>query len=137
MISSYITYNPSKTKHVVAEFLDNCEGHTFEKLKYQRHHGLDANYADNYEEGVIEGKLLLEIEFKLDSFKTISQRSSPGFLDFLGDIGGFYAALDILIFTFGQYFSKKFFQASVAGTFFLQMKTDEDDPILKSNKVIN
>jgi hypothetical protein len=29
------------------------------------------------------------ISFKLDSFKTVSQRSAVEILDFLGDIGGF------------------------------------------------
>mmetsp|Transcript_11453 Transcript_11453/g.17248 ORF Transcript_11453/g.17248 Transcript_11453/m.17248 type:complete len:111 (+) Transcript_11453:658-990(+) len=62
----------------------------------------------------------MEVQLELDPFKTESTRSSTQFLDFLGDIGGFYQALDLTIFMVAQYFSAKFFLASIAGTIYHQ-----------------
>ena len=47
----------------------------------------------------------------------------------MGDVGGFYASLDILVYIFGQFFSAKFFMASIANTFFVLLNSshEEDD----------
>lgn len=59
------------------------------------------NYEDDYEAGVIDSKILLEIQLELDPFKTISMRESTGILDYMGDTGGFYASLDICFYMVG------------------------------------
>ena len=56
---------------------------------------------------------------QLDAFKTESLRTSTQILDFLGDIGGFYQALDLIIFLIAEYFSARFFLASIAKSLYL------------------
>ena len=48
------------------------------------------------------------------------ERTSPGVLDLLGDIGGVMEALTILTVYFGEFFSKRFFSAAVASQLYLQ-----------------
>ena len=64
---------------------------------------------NDYEINVIQEKIILEIELALDSFKTTVTRSSSSILDLLGDLGGFYGSIGIVVFLFGEYFSDKFF----------------------------
>ena len=47
-------------------------------------------------------------------------------LDFLGDLGGFYQAIDLLVFLFGQFFSAKLFIASISSTFYYR-KLSQDE----------
>lgn len=47
-------------------------------------------YLSDYEEDVIEDKILLEVILALDSFKVTSSRTTTGILDLLGDLGGFF-----------------------------------------------
>ena len=54
-----------------------------------------------YEEGLFQDIILLEVVLSLDPFKTVSERVSTSILDYLGDLGGFYQALDILVFMIG------------------------------------
>ena len=61
----------------------------------------------------------MEVILKLDPFKTVSTREANQILDVLGDVGGFYQAIDILLFTFGEFFSAKFFIASIATSLYL------------------
>lgn len=74
----------------------------------------EAFYSDNYELGVISDRILYQLTIAQDQFKTISERHSTQILDLFGDLGGFYQAIDILIFVFGEYFAAKFFIQSVA-----------------------
>jgi hypothetical protein len=62
--------------------------------------------------------MLLEVILRLDPFKTISERVSTSVLDYLGDLGGFYQAVDLLVFMIGQFFSSKLFIASIASQFY-------------------
>jgi hypothetical protein len=55
-------------------------------------------------------------------------RSSTQILDFLGDIGGFKEALMLILATFGEYFSAKFFIAKVGEDLYLEKKRKEDMP---------
>jgi hypothetical protein len=71
-------------------------------------------------------KILLEITLELDPFKTTSERVSINILDFLGDLGGFYQAIDLLVFLFGQFFSAKLFIASISSTFYYR-KLSQDE----------
>ena len=65
----------------------------------------------------------MEIELKLNPFVKTSQRESTQILDLLGDIGGFYATVDLFLFMIGGYFSNRFYMAAVAKDFYLK-KTD-------------
>jgi hypothetical protein len=80
--------------------------------------------------------ILLEVVLALDPFKTVSERVSTSILDYLGDLGGFYQALDILVFMIGSFFSSKMFLASLAENFYKRKLTDEeiDDNRKKSKK---
>ena len=54
----------------------------------------------------------------MDSFKTVSVRSSVEILDFLGDIGGFQGAIEMIFGFFGTWFSAKFIIAAIAKDLF-------------------
>ena len=62
----------------------------------------------------------MEIELKLSPFVKKSQRESTQILDLLGDIGGFYATVDIFLFLVGGYFSNRFYMAAIAKDFYLK-----------------
>ena len=53
----------------------------------------------------------------------MSLRSSTKILDYLGDLGGFYATIDLFLFMFGQYFSAKFFFQSIVNQLYIRRKT--------------
>ena len=59
-------------------------------------------------------QLIASIQFKLDHFKQVSERSSVQILDFLGDIGGFQGAIEMIFAIGGAYFSSKFIQLRIA-----------------------
>jgi len=89
------------------------------KLKYVSSKTSTLEYLDDYEKDVISNKILLEIQLEMDSFKTESLRTSTQILDFLGDLGGFYQAVDLLIFMIAEYFSARFFLASIAANLYV------------------
>ena len=91
-----------------------CNNEGYQKIKYVSSKASEKNYLDDYESGVIENKILLEVQLELDAFKTESLRTSTQILDFLGDVGGFYQALDLIIFLAAEYFSARYFLASIA-----------------------
>ena len=66
----------------------------------------------------------MEIELKLSPFIKMSQRESTQILDLLGDIGGFYATVDLFFFLIGGYFSNRFYMAAIAKDFYLK-KTEK------------
>ena len=92
----------------------SCNNASFEKLKQIGGEITKKAYSDEYDPYVVEDKILFEIKMELDGFKTTNVRTSTQILDFLGDIGGFYQALDLIVFMLGQYFSSKFFVLSIA-----------------------
>ena len=55
---------------------------------------------------------------RLDPQKTVSQRTTTGILDFLGDVGGFFGALDLMVFMLAEYFAAKLFINSVANSMY-------------------
>ena len=79
-------------------------------------------------------RILFQIQLKQDGFKDTFNRSSVQVLDFLGDIGGFYQALDILVFLIAQYFSAKFFVGSIASTFFYVKKNKSSMNVVPKEK---
>lgn len=100
-----------------------CGNTFFNKIKYESHAAEDRRYATDYERGIIDERILYQLVLGQDQFKTTSVRQSTQILDYFGDLGGFYQAIDILIFMFGQYFSAKFFIQNVAQTLFIRKKT--------------
>lgn len=75
---------------IVDDFLGECRSSTFQKLKYLKNKDIEKKYLNDYEAGLFEDKMLLEVVLQLDPFKTISERVSTSVLDYLGDLGGFY-----------------------------------------------
>jgi len=67
---------------------------------------------------------LLELSIEQDAFKTVSKRTTTQILDFIGDIGGFYGAVDLCVFLIAQYFSAQFFIQSISNSMFLRKKTE-------------
>jgi hypothetical protein len=88
------------------------------------------NYLDDYEVGFFDDKMLIEVILQLNPMKKISERSTTNVLDYLGGLGGFKEALDILVFSFGEFFSSKFFIASIAAKFYFT----KSDPSLSKKK---
>ena len=70
----------------------DCGGEEFEMIKYGSQLTSNKNLYDDYGRNVVKGKILFEIVFKFDTFKTINQRDATKVFDFLGDVGGFAAA---------------------------------------------
>jgi hypothetical protein len=62
----------------------------------------------------------------LDSFKTTVVRSSSSILDLLGDLGGFYGSIGILVFLFGEYFSEKFYLQAISNSLYVRKKTKDE-----------
>jgi beta-lactamase regulating signal transducer with metallopeptidase domain len=58
----------------------------------------------------------------MDPYKTVSKRSTTQILDFMGDVGGFYGALDILVFWVAQYFATKFYTQQLSKKLFKKKK---------------
>ena len=75
---------------------------------------MEHKYLENYEAGLFDDKIMLEVVLQLDPFKTISRRSSEGVLTFLAKLGGFKNALNLIVGWIGSYFSGKLFMASIS-----------------------
>ena len=102
-----------------------------QKVKFNKYFQEFTTYNENYELGLINDRILLEIAVAQDAFKTISMRSSTKILDFIGDIGGFYGSVDLFIFLIAEYFSAKFLMQSVSNSMFIRKKTSSEiDQIL-------
>ena len=110
---------------------EKCANVGYQKIKFVGQKSSEKKYLDNYEAGVVENKILIEIELQLDAFKTESLRTSTQILDFLGDIGGFYQALDLIIFMAAEYFSARFFLASIASSLYMFKDSERQKSIKK------
>lgn len=102
----------------VGEFLSECNNDQFNKLVYLKNKDTLKNYLDDYEKAFFDDKMLLEVILKLDPVKKEIERGSSNVLDFLGDLGGFKEALDIIVVGTATFFSSKFFIASIASKFY-------------------
>lgn len=122
--------NPASTS---VSFMDGCSNQKYEKLKFIKSETTEKYYLSDYEAELFEDKFLLEFVLVLDPFKSIFQRESVSFLDYLGDLGGFYGAIDILIFMIGEFFSAKLFMASIAGSFYTRKLLDEEKKKVRNN----
>ena len=77
------------------------------------------NFTDSYGDGVIDERILTEIQIGLDGEKLYSERSSFGILDLFGEIGGFMEFVEIMLAPIGVFFSTKFFLSEIAKNMFL------------------
>ena len=100
-------------------------------MKYLKNKDTFKNYLDDYEGGLFQDKMLLEVTLQLDPFKTISERISTSILDYLGDLGGFYQAIDLLVFMIGQFFSSRLFIASIASKLYSKKNSPDEMKIKK------
>ena len=71
---------------------------------------------------MVEGKILTEFILKLDQFKTENKRDATKVLGFLGDVGGFAAAIELVFSVIGSYFSSRYLAASIASNLYVQKK---------------
>mmetsp|Transcript_13525 Transcript_13525/g.21094 ORF Transcript_13525/g.21094 Transcript_13525/m.21094 type:complete len:84 (-) Transcript_13525:293-544(-) len=55
----------------------------------------------------------------MDAFKMESLRTTTQILDFMGDMGGFFQAIDLMIFLVAEYFAARFFLASIATSLYV------------------
>lgn len=81
----------------------------FQKLKLASH---------NLEEQILDSNVYFILDFAMDSQKQIHIVSSYKVLEFLGDIGGFLEAIEIIFSTLGTYFSGRFLKSSFITKFF-------------------
>lgn len=70
--------------------------------------------------------LQMEIKLNLSPLVSKSEREVTQILDFLGDTGGFYQALDLMVFMFAEYFAAKLFLISLANKFYRLRKSKEN-----------
>lgn len=123
-------YFPSEEEEDIedggSEFLDECLSDSYSKLKYFANKDSYKEYMFYNEEGLFDDIILFEVVLQLDPFKTVSSRISTSILDYLGDLGGFYQALDILVFMIGQFFSSKLFLANIAAKFYNRRLSPEE-----------
>ena len=70
--------------------LECDSGDPIEKFKYLSGESTTKNLVDDYEVGVIEDKILMEISLGMSSNKMVSTRSTTTALDLFGDLGGFH-----------------------------------------------
>ena len=118
---------PSRYDEELVESLQDCDEESrFVKLKYAGVDTADHKYSEFYEEGVITDRILTEFILKMDSYKSTQQRQSTQFLDFLGDIGGFEGAIEMIFVVIGGYFSAKFMLLSIASTLFVRKKNKHE-----------
>lgn len=106
--------------------MSGCNANTFAKMKYLKNSDTSKNYLDDYEAGFFSDKILLEVTLRLDPFKMISSRNSVGILDYLGELGGFYQAMDLMVFMIGQFFSSRLFLASIATRMYSKKNNKEE-----------
>lgn len=112
----------------LVESLQECDHDEsrFVKLKYAGVKSYEHKYSDFYEEGVITDRILTEFILKMNSYKSTQKRESTQFLDFLGDIGGFEGAIEMIFVVIGGYFSAKFMLLSIASTLFVRKKNKHE-----------
>lgn len=79
------------------------------------------------EASIYDHKTLFEIKLIADTHITRSKRSSIMMLDLMGEIGGFYEAIFIIIGLFTNSISSRLFKGNLANKFYLVKKSDQDD----------
>jgi len=79
-------------------------------------------FSNQYGPNAINDQILFEFEIRLDKFKTTSQRTVLGSLDFLGYAGGIYAVVDGAVYKFAEFFSITFLFAALSSALFIEKK---------------
>ena len=76
---------------------------------------------------------MLEIVLSLDQFQTTTVRQSTDVLTFLGDVGGFLGAIQILTTFIGTFFSSNMYIQNITESFFIRALSKQE---VKRKKVI-
>lgn len=94
--------------------MQNCELDNIFKLKYQASESERKNLDKIY-----DYKILMELKLISDTQVTQSKRSSLQILELMGEFGGFYEAIFMLIGLFASSLCSKLFQGNVAASFYM------------------
>ena len=103
-----------------------CSGQRFQKVKFSGQETGTKKLYDDYGSDVVAGKILYEIELKLDTFISINQRSATKVFDYLGDVGGFAAAFEGVFSVIGVYFSSRYLSSSLASNLYIKRKSSKE-----------
>ena len=74
---------------------------------------------EDYGRSVIKGKILFELELKIDTFKATSRRDATKVLEYLGLIGGLAGVIEGVFASMGSFFSGRYFASSIASTLYV------------------
>ena len=113
---------------------NDCSGQNFDKVKFSGQKASTKMIYDDYGENVVKGKILFELELKLDTFISISQRKAIKVFDYLGVVGGFAAAFEGVLSVIGAYFSTRFLSSSIAQNLYIKKKPSNEIKSLMSKK---
>ena len=100
-----------------------CDDETqtgYQKIVFERFGHESKKFLEDYEAGVVEDKILLELQVGMVGFKNVYERSSSSVLDLLGDIGGFNDFMNLMVAWIGEFFAAKFFMQSIAQNMFMK-----------------
>ena len=93
---------------------EKCDTDAYSKIKFSEQVKSKKQLFDEYGRNVAKGKILFELVLKLDTFKSETRREATKVFDYLGLVGGFYAALEGILWVIGAFFSSRFFASSIA-----------------------
>lgn len=108
------------------EFSCDSGAEPFNKLKYKETSSEAHNLLESYDMGVIDDKILLQLQIGLSAYKFVSQRSTTTALDLFGDLGGFHQSVDFSVFMIGEWFAFKFFVQHISNSLYLRKKTTQE-----------
>ena len=92
-------------------------------------------FSNQYGPNAINDQILFEFEIRLDKYKTNSQRTVLGSLDFLGYAGGIYAVFDGAVYKFAEFFSITFLFAALSSALYIEKKNSSTKKKLLKFKI--
>ena len=104
------------------------------KLKYSK-----VEKEHKFEDELYDHKTLMEIVLIADTTVTQSKRTTLMLLDMLGEIGGFFEAIFMVIGIFASSYAAKMFQKNIAKSYYTRKKNRKElDPLsISGNKYIH
>lgn len=114
---------------------DACASSFFEKIKFDSESKESVSLWSKYDRDMLadmDYEVFMELSMVQSPTKIISSRSTTQILDFLGDVGGFYGSLVLMLYLIGEYFSSHLLEASIASSFYLQKKATDQIVINES-----
>ena len=112
----------------------DCGGQNFDKVKFSGQEASTKMIYDDYGENVVKGKILFELEMKLDTFISTNQRKATEVFDYLGVVGGFAAAFEGVLSFIGAFFSTRYLSSSIAQNLYIKRKPSNEIKSLMSKK---